>query len=327
MQTDPRYLENVDPQELMVFRHLGARLPYINVLRQFEVRLARVELQSRISIAMSRAAAAASRRLIDPLLPLTWEFAGFSQHGEDGILDYLCDRVLKPNRFFFEIGAADGIQNNTAWLAFARGYGGVWVDGDPALCAHARLAIEGMMWNVFVIDSFVDLESVATLLKMCPHRQPDVFSLDIDGIDFHIARRVFELGVRPKIWVVEYNSVFGPDQAVSVPYARDFNRWSSDPSGLYYGCSVNGWRRLFCSQGYTFVTVESSGCNAFFIDPAAFPSDFARKLRGEVFRNNDGDLNAATRPVRDTDGHNVLPLRDWREQYPRIRLLPVVEIE
>jgi hypothetical protein len=93
-----------------------------------------------------------------------------------------------------------------------------------------------------------------------------------------------------------------------------------------------GWRlrrrrRLFSSHGYTFVTVESSGCNVFFIDPAAFPSDFARELRGEVFRNNDGDLNDATRPVLDTEGHNVLPVRDWREQYPRIKMLPVVEIE
>jgi len=134
------------------------------------------------------------------------------------------------------------------------------------------------MWNVFVIDSFVDLESVAILLKMCPHQQPDVFSLDIDGIDFHIARRVLELGVRPKIWVVEYNSVFGPDRAVSVPYARGFNRWSSDPSGLYYGCSVNGWRRLFSGHGYTFVTVESSGCNAFFTrqpSPLASPVNCA----------------------------------------------------
>ena len=79
MQTDPGKI--VDPQELMVFRHLGARLPYTNLLRQYEVRLTRVELQSRISTAMSRAAAAASR-LIDPRVPLTWEFAGFSQHGE-----------------------------------------------------------------------------------------------------------------------------------------------------------------------------------------------------------------------------------------------------
>ena len=93
----------------MVFRRVAARLPYMNVLRQYEARLTRIELQSRISTAMSRAAATASRRLIDPLVPLTWEFAGFSQHGEDGILDYLCDRIFEPNRLFFEIGAADGL--------------------------------------------------------------------------------------------------------------------------------------------------------------------------------------------------------------------------
>ena len=79
-------------------------------------------------------------RVLDPDRPLTWEFAGFSQHGEDGIVDYLSSQVLAPNRFFVEIGAGDGIQNCTAWLAFAKSYGGIWVEGNADQCKSARMA-------------------------------------------------------------------------------------------------------------------------------------------------------------------------------------------
>jgi hypothetical protein len=278
------------------------------------------------TLALARAAATAPLRVIDPKQPRTWEFSGFSQHGEDGIIDYLCSRLLNPTRFFFEIGAANGIENCTAWLAFAKSYGGVWVEGNPALCKQARASIEKVVWNVHVVNQFVTPESMPALLKMCPHIQPDVFSLDIDGIDYHVASRILELGYRPKIWVVEYNSVLGPERQASVPCTPGFDRWSMHPSGLYYGCSIGGWRALFSAYNYAFVTVEQGGVNAFFVDPAAFPPGFADGLRGETFRNNEGDLNEATRTYKDADGDDVLPARDWRVQYDLIAALPLVEI-
>jgi hypothetical protein len=286
----------------------------------------RTEVETRIAAAMARAAATAAARSIDPKAPLTWEFGGFSQHGEDGILDFLCSRLRSPNRFFFEIGAADGLQNCTAWLAFARNFAGVWVEGDPALTAMAERALASRIWNVHCVSRFVEPACLPELLGMCPYRDPDVFSLDIDSTDYHIGSKVLELGFRPKIWVVEYNSAFGPDRPVTVPFSTGFNRWA-DPSGLYYGCSIAGWRRLFEGAGYQFITVDSSGINAFFIDPSAFPSRFAEGMEGLSFRDNEADLNGATRPYTNARGARVLPRRDWREQMALIAKLPLVEID
>jgi hypothetical protein len=64
----------------------------------------------------------------------------------------------------------------------------------------------------------------------------------------------------------------------------------------------------------------------FFIDPVAFPHGFSDGLHGEAFRENEGDLNGATRAFRDADGDYVLPRRDWRAQYNLISKLPLVEI-
>jgi len=241
-----------------MFRHLAKALRNRTLVLSMGT-LARMDAGARIGTAFARAAATASLRTIDPREPRTWEFGAFSQHGEDGIIDYLCSQLLEPTRFFFEIGAANGIENCTAWLAFAKCHAGIWVEGDGALCEQARAIIKGLIWNVHVINRFATPESVPALLKMCPYLQPDVFSLDIDSIDYHVASKVLELGRRPKIWVVEYNSAFGPERKVSIPYIREFNRWSAHPSGLYYGCSIAGWRALFSRYGYTFVTVEGTG--------------------------------------------------------------------
>ena len=90
----------------------------------------------RIAIALARAAATSALRQLDPARPSTWEFTGFSQNGEDGIVDYLCGRLLRPHRYFIEIGASNGLENNTTWLAMARRYAGLMIDGDPSKVAE-----------------------------------------------------------------------------------------------------------------------------------------------------------------------------------------------
>src|SRR6266487_375337 len=148
-----------------MFRRIISTL-LLRDMAQYRVALERIHLKTQISLDLRRVAATASLRAIDPKQPLTWEFSGFSQHGEDGILDYLCSQLLRPTRFFFEIGAGNGVQNCTAWLAFARSYGGVWVEGNSALCAQASMSIEEMMWNIHVLNRFVEPSAVSSLLKM-----------------------------------------------------------------------------------------------------------------------------------------------------------------
>jgi hypothetical protein len=313
-------------EEEKMLRKLAGKILNRDLLGELSGGSRRTELETRIASAMARAAATAAARLIDPKNPITWEFCGFSQHGEDGILDFLCSRMLSPNRFFFEIGAADGLQNCTAWLAFARQFAGIWIEGDPRLSALAESALAGRAWNIHCINRFVEPECMPELLRMCPYPDPDVLSLDIDSTDYYIGCKILDLGFRPKVWIVEYNSVFGPERCVTIPLTSGFNRWT-EPSGLYYGCSIGGWRRLFENAGYQFVTVESSGTNAFFIDPKAFPPGFADGFSSLGFRDNEADLNGATRPYLDGHGDRVLPRREWKDQMARIAKLPLVEIE
>jgi hypothetical protein len=310
-------------------------MKYINrLVRRFggtqsaaiEDSLWRIETDMRISTSLSRAAATAATRSVDATDPVSWEFSGFSQHGEDGILDYLCTRMASRNRFFFEIGSADGLENCTAWLAHSRGYGGVMVEGDPVLLERCRKMLQGRIWNVQAVNLMVDAENVSSLMKLCPYRDPDVFVLDIDGIDYYVMKRVLELDYRPKVILVEYNSAFGPNRAVTVPYKPGLSRWKEHATGLFYGVSIAAWRALLSQQRYSFVTVETSGTNAFFLDQAAFPDGFISAIRGTTFLDNIGDLNGATRPYKDASGDLVLPLRDWKAQLEKLADMNFIEI-
>lgn len=303
--------------KFLAIRHLARRtLTTIGAKLHPELdrALVRIEAEGRMATAFARAAATAATRQIDPTNPLSWEFTGFSQHGEDGILDYLCSRLPTRNRHFLEIGAADGIENCSAWLAFGRGYGGVMVEGDPALSERCRSVLQGRLWSVQAIQMMVDRDNVVGLLKACPMLDPDVFSIDIDGIDYHVLAAALDTGFRPRIVVAEYNSAYGPDRAVTVPYRPMFDRWAVHPTGLHYGVSIAALRTLMTRHGYQFISVESCGVNAFFADPRQFDGGFLEGLRGLGFANNVGDLNGTTRPFRDDCGNLVTPPRDWRTQ-------------
>ena len=279
-------------------------------------RLKQYQLQGRthprIAIALARASATSALRRIDPAVPLTWEFSGFSQNGEDGIIDFLCGRLLKPNRYFIEIGASNGLENNTTWLAFAKRYGGLMIDGDPAKVDECRRTFATLNGALEFASMMVSPDTTDAFAKLALFKDPDVFSLDIDSVDYYVAEALIGRIVRPKIVIVEYNSSFGPDRAVTIPYQFPFNRHRAHPSGFYYGVSVRGLRRLLEGRGYRFVSVEQNGVNAFFADPSQFEPEFINSIRGADFCEN---------IVQRRESRT-----DWTGQMAQVAHLPLVEI-
>ncbi|MFC5577214.1 hypothetical protein ACFPOA_04185 [Lysobacter niabensis] len=251
--------------------------------------------RQRVAIALAKGGASMLSRQVDLRDPATWEFSGFSQNGEDGIIDVLRRQLTSANRCVVEIGAADGTENNSSWLLTTAGYEGLLIEGDPRQSARARRNVARYSIGSQCVSMFVTLESVDSILTKAPHRNPDVFSLDIDGNDYHIANALFDRGFRPKIVSVEYNSAFGPERSVASKYAADFRRATAHPSLLYYGVSVGGWKTFFARRGYRFITVDANGVNAFFVDPAHFDAGFVDGVQGLAFAENRYQLRAQGR--------------------------------
>ncbi len=221
----------------------------------------------RLSLSSSRGALGAETRNLDPTDARTWEFSAFSQNGEDGITEHLTSLIDEPNRYFLEIGAADGIENNSTYLALVKKYNGIMVEGSRFRSAWARTFLKPQCAGVEFLNRFVTESSAPDIVGRCRHPDPDFFSLDIDGMDFYVLDACFRADLHPKVACLEYNSAYGPDRAVTVPYADGFDIRTAHPSQLYYGVSLAGWKQLMGSQGYEFITVDSNGVNAFFANP------------------------------------------------------------
>ncbi len=242
--------------------------------------------RQRITIALSKGAAMMHARNIDLTLPATWEFSGFSLNGEDGILDVLRKRLLTSNRYFIAVGIADGIESSATWLVVAEKYSGMMVEGDARLEARANHMMMGYSLGAESRHMFVTKHNAQELKAMAFYEDPDVFTLDIDGNDYYVAQALFDAGFRPKIFVVEYNSTYGPDQSITIEYRDDFYHTTAHPTHIYYGVSIAGWRKFFESKGYRFITVDQNGVNAFFVDPTYFDLAFLNGIKSLEFAEN-----------------------------------------
>ena len=282
------------------------------MIKKFVRYLHHMRSLQRMNMSLSRAAASAPLREIDPRCPATWEFSGFSQHGEDGVIDYLTRRLNQANRYFVEVGASTGIENNSTWLALARSYSGLMVDGNAESIEWCQHLLQSSNYGLRFRQMFITTDNVEELKSESRFLDPDVFSLDIDGNDYHVVKALMGVGFRPKIWVVEFNSAFGPERKVTIPYQADFQINNTPGLDLYSGCSISAWRSLMARQGYRFVTVDQCGVNAFFIDPSAFPADFVDNIQGAVFFSNRSHVRAYG--------------ADWRDHFSKIKHLALVDI-
>ena len=283
------------------------------MLKRFSRYLTRLQAMNRVAVGLARAAALGAIRQIDPTDPASWEFSAFSQNGEDGVIDYLLQNLRERNRYFIEIGVKDGLECNTAWLAIAKKLSGLMIEANKKDCARAAMLYDQVNIGIECITAFVTKENVEGILKSALYRNPDVFSLDIDGNDYYIAEAIMESGFRPKIFVVEYNSALGPNDAVTIQYRDDFDFLTAHATQLYYGVSVSGWRKFFARYEYSFVTVDTNGVNAFFVQPSQFDPAFLGRIRGYPFVENFYQLKKFKQP--------------WEEQLKKIereKFIPIV---
>jgi len=214
------------------------------------------------------------------------EYRVFSQHREDGVIAYLLDLIGDDIGVFVEFGFA-AEQNNCLNLAVNRGFSGLFMDGakkkcDSAIEVYKRLGLKGIQ----VRNVFIDRDNLDSLIADSQiSGEIDVLSLDVDGNDYWFWQSIESIS--PRVVVIEYNATFGPDAAVTVPYAADFVRYDVHKSGFYHGCSLAAIEQLGERKGYRLVGVDETGVNAFLVR-----SDLCKELptvsAGKCFKDNRG---------------------------------------
>jgi hypothetical protein len=247
------------------------------------------------------------------------EFKVFSQFGEDGILQYLTHvaGISEAERLFVEFGVENYEESNTRLLLLKDNWRGLVLDGDAANIRQIQNASLYWRHDLRATCAFVDAENIdATLAGAGIRGDVGLLSVDIDGNDYWVWKSISS--INPVIVVVEYNSVFGRDRAVTVPYDRAFHRGSAHFSHLYWGCSLKALESLGASKGYALVGSNTAGNNAFFVRHDRL-SGLRPVTAAEAY------VESRFRESRDRSGD--LTFLSGAERLRAIRDLPVVDLE
>jgi len=181
-----------------------------------------------------------------------------SQHEEDGITLALLRAAGVKHRVFLEIGSGS-TGGNSGVLAYELGWSGLMLDANRKAIEEAARFFK-FNPGVSAVKARVSTDTINELLtKHGMNREIDFMSIDIDSFDYWLWQAVTVCN--PRVVVMEYNALFGPERAVTVPNAP---RPDVAPKG-YGGASLAALASLGRAKGYGLVLCEDAGVNAFFL--------------------------------------------------------------
>lgn len=196
--------------------------------------------------------------------PSDFEFKVFSQWGEDGIIQKLIRHLEIPNPSFVEFGVEDFCESNCRFLLMHDNWRGLVIDGSAEHIASIRNSSMAWRHHLDAVCAFIDVDNISDLIAQSQFGDDiGLLSVDIDGVDYWVLDAI--RACSPRILIVEYNSVFGADRAITVPYDARFRRTEKHSSNLYYGASLAAFHHLATQRGYALIGTNSVGSNAFFV--------------------------------------------------------------
>ncbi len=235
-----------------------------------------------------------AQRRAQPKLGLRdWEFGIASQWGQDGIIQYLIERVPIEHRTFVEFGVQNYRESSTRFLLMHDNWSGLIIDGDADNITEIQRQSYYWQHDLTPLNAFITRENINELLAKKFTGDLGLLVIDIDGNDYWVWEAI-EV-VRPRIVICEFNSVFGPAHAVTMPYRPDFTRTAAHHSNLYFGASLAALHRLAQRKGYVFVGCNAHGNDAFFVR-----TDVAQNVTAVSLA--DGYVESKFRESRDPQG-------------------------
>ena len=179
----------------------------------------------------------------------------FSQTDEDGITNEIVKRLEIKNGYFIEFGVGNGMENNTLFL-LSLGWNGRWFGGK-------KLAFSTKNSQKLTFDKrWITKDNIVDLCQKAQNTEIDLISLDLDGNDYHLIKKILENNITPSIFIIEYNAKFIPPVEFIMNYNVNHS-WSKDD---YFGGSLMSFNKLFEQFNYSLVCCNSAtGSDAFFV--------------------------------------------------------------
>jgi len=219
----------------------------------------------------------------------------FSQNGEDGIINYLVDKLKLNNKNFVEIGVGNYRESNTRFLYNTYHPKGLIIDCIDDMEKKVKPFVNLWKGDLRICNKQINSDNILDTLNQECDYEIDIFSIDIDSVDYWIVEKLKKN--ISKIFVAEYNPVFGSEFEVTVPNISGFERNKYHYSNLCYGMSLRALINLMDKKNYYFIGTNLQKINAFFIS-----KDFNKE---EFFKNI---------KIKDLDNYTNSNIRDSRDK-------------
>lgn len=247
------------------------------------------------------------------------EFKIFSQFGDDGIIQFLIDKLEIGYDYqnFIEFGVEDYSEANTKFLLLNNNWSGFILDSSDKNIESIKKKNYFWKYDLEAKQSFVKKENINELIlnSSMKNKKIGILSIDIDGNDYWIWKEISVID--PMIVIIEYNSTFGQNHKISIPYDKNFDRSKAHYSNLYWGASIEALKFLASKKGYKFLTTNSAGNNAYFIKENIFD-----KLETHIKKNI---FQSKFRESRDKDGKKTFA--NFEQRLKTIEHLEVIDVE
>ena len=205
-------------------------------------------------------------------------FRVFSQSDEDGLLLYIFSLIGFTNRLLLDVASGSPHGGNSTNLIVNWGFNGLLVENnnkliDKTVSFYSRHP-DTQLYPPKTKRAWITAENINQIVaEEGMSDEIDLFSLDVDGIDYWLWKGLEVIS--PRVVVVEYQDMFFSEEAVTVPYKPDFNRFAVHPD--FFGASLAAFVKLANVKSYRLVGCNRYGYNAFFVR-----NDLAQNLLPEV---------------------------------------------
>ena len=192
------------------------------------------------------------------------EYKIFSQNGEDGLIDFCLNRIQIDKPKFVEVGVGDYLESNTRFVFERTSASGLIIDCIKKFENKVKNNMKIWKGELYIHEEMINTNNLNQILEDYKFiNNVDLFSLDIDGIDYWVVKNL--PSNFSKIAILEYNPIFGSKLEVTVPDLGEFDRKKYHFSHLCYGASLRALINLMKSKNFYFIGTNLMRNNAFFI--------------------------------------------------------------
>ena len=174
-----------------------------------------------------------------------------SQHGEDGLIEYLYSIISPKKKYYVEFGASTGNTiENTRYLRENCGWSGLLMEGDENLSNQS---------NGLVKHEWITPENIMDLfVKYKVPYDFDLLSIDIDSDDIYVFDSIDTKKYTPSVIIAEYNPGLPNHLPLSIEKGKSDYGINPHPQNnnfpCYHGCNIHAWYVVAKRKGYSIVT-------------------------------------------------------------------------